>query len=91
MRIARYLQSDARTPRADSAASAAVAALTEREVEVLLLVAKELANNEIATELFISPHTAKTHVNRIMVKTHCHDRVQLVPLAYESGLLAPGE
>lgn len=64
--------------------------LTEREREVLLLVARGYSNQEIADELFISPHTAKTHVNRIMTKLNAHDRAQLVILAYESGLLAPG-
>ncbi|MBH0053521.1 response regulator transcription factor [Salinibacterium sp. SWN139] len=64
--------------------------LTEREREVLLLVARGHSNQEIAGELFISPHTAKTHVNRIMTKLNAHDRAQLVILAYESGLLAPG-
>lgn len=67
-----------------------LAQLTEREREVLLLVARGRSNQEIADELFISPHTAKTHVNRIMVKVRAHDRAQLVILAYESGLLAPG-
>ncbi|PIJ39767.1 DNA-binding response regulator, partial [Leucobacter sp. OLES1] len=65
--------------------------LTEREVEVLLLVARGRSNQELAEQLFISPHTAKTHVNRIMSKVGAHDRAQLVILAYESGLLAPGE
>jgi DNA-binding NarL/FixJ family response regulator len=64
--------------------------LTEREREVLLMVAKGRSNQDIADELVISPHTAKTHVNRIMVKAHAHDRAQLVILAYESGLLMPG-
>ncbi|MBG6237594.1 DNA-binding NarL/FixJ family response regulator [Mycetocola sp. CAN_C7] len=64
--------------------------LTEREREVLLLVARGRSNQHIADELTISPHTAKTHVNRIMTKLHAHDRAQLVILAYESGLLAPG-
>lgn len=64
--------------------------LTEREREVLLLVARGLSNTEISDQLTISPHTAKTHVNRIMVKLHAHDRAQLVILAYENGLLAPG-
>lgn len=71
--------------------SAEVTALTEREQEVLLMVAKGRSNQEIADELVISPHTAKTHVNRIMTKVHAHDRAQLVILAYESGLLTPGE
>jgi len=67
-----------------------LAQLTDREREVLLLVARGRSNHEIAGELHISPHTAKTHVNRVMVKVHAHDRAQLVILAYESGLLAPG-
>lgn len=64
--------------------------LTDREREVLLLVARGHSNDEIATELFISPHTAKTHVKRIMMKLNAHDRAQLVIAAYESGLLVPG-
>lgn len=68
-----------------------LAVLTERERGVLLLVAKGLTNLEIAEQLFISPHTAKTHINRIMSKVGAHDRAQLVILAYESGLLRPGE
>lgn len=69
---------------------AELAQLTEREREVLLLVARGRSNQEIAAELSISPHTAKTHVNRIMSKVYAHDRAQLVILAYESGLLRPG-
>lgn len=65
--------------------------LTEREQEVLVLVGRGLSNQEIAEEFFISPHTAKTHVNRIMAKINAHDRAQLVILAYESGLLVPGD
>jgi DNA-binding NarL/FixJ family response regulator len=64
--------------------------LTERELEVFLLVARGRSNQEIATELFISPATAKTHVNRVMSKLHTHDRAQLVIIAYESGLQQPG-
>ncbi|MBF4599233.1 response regulator transcription factor [Frigoribacterium sp. VKM Ac-1396] len=67
-----------------------LAHLTDREREVLLLVARGRANAEIAAELVISPHTAKTHVNRIMTKLDAHDRAQLVIVAYETGLLAPG-
>lgn len=66
------------------------AQLTEREREVLLLVARGGSNQDIADELFISPHTAKTHVNRIMSKLYAHDRAQLVIFAYENGLLTPG-
>ncbi len=65
--------------------------LTDREREVLLLVARGLSNHEIAESLHISPHTAKTHVNRVMSKVSAHDRAQLVILAYESGLLVPGD
>jgi DNA-binding NarL/FixJ family response regulator len=61
--------------------------LTKRELEVLILVANGRSNQEIADELFISPHTAKTHVNRIMTKLAAHDRAQLVIVAYENGLL----
>jgi DNA-binding NarL/FixJ family response regulator len=64
--------------------------LTEREREVFLLVARGRSNQEIATVLFISPATAKTHVNRVMSKLHAHDRAQLVIIAYESGLQQPG-
>lgn len=69
---------------------AALAALTEREHEVLLLVARGRSNQELSDDLFISPHTAKTHVNRIMTKLGVHDRAQLVIVAYETGLLTPG-
>jgi DNA-binding NarL/FixJ family response regulator len=64
--------------------------LTEREQEILLLVAKGLSNLEIAEKLVISPHTAKTHVTRVMAKLQVHDRAQLVIIAYETGLVLPG-
>ena len=64
--------------------------LTEREREVLALVGQGLTNDEIAERLVLSPLTAKTHVSRIMAKLHARDRVQLVVVAYESGLVAPG-
>jgi len=63
--------------------------LTDREREVLVLVAAGRSNDEIATELFISPATAKTHVSRAMSKLGARDRAQLVVLAYESGLVLP--
>lgn len=75
------------TPRTDAWAGEGLARLTEREREVFLLVARGLTNQEIATELVISTHTAKTHVNRIMAKVHARDRAHLVILAYESGLV----
>ncbi|KRA23105.1 LuxR family transcriptional regulator [Microbacterium sp. Root61] len=74
----------------DAAPIGALSVLTEREVEVLRLVGQGLSNEEIGTRLFVSPLTAKTHVSRIMQKLHARDRVQLVVLAYESGLVARG-
>jgi len=67
-----------------------LAVLTEREREVLALVATGLSNDEIAACLVLSPATAKTHVSRIMTKVRVRDRAQLVVLAYESGLAVPG-
>jgi DNA-binding NarL/FixJ family response regulator len=61
--------------------------LTEREREVMTLVAAGLSNQEIAERLVISPATAKTHVSRTMMKLHAHDRAQLVVLAFETGLV----
>ncbi|NYI07349.1 response regulator [Allostreptomyces psammosilenae] len=65
-------------------------ALTDREREVLTLVATGLSNDEIAERLVLSPATAKTHVSRIMTKLDVRDRAGLVVLAYESGLVTPG-
>ncbi|MFD1212452.1 response regulator [Arthrobacter sp. GCM10027362] len=65
--------------------------LTEREREVLALVGAGLNNAQIAERLFITPLTAKTHVSRIMAKLAARDRAQLVVLAYESGLVRPGQ
>jgi DNA-binding NarL/FixJ family response regulator len=65
-------------------------ALTEREREVMALVGAGLSNEEIATRLFVSPATARTHVSRAMVKLGARDRAQLVVLAYEAGLVRPG-
>jgi DNA-binding NarL/FixJ family response regulator len=64
--------------------------LTEREREVLALVGQGLTNEEIGKALFLSPLTAKTHVSRIMSKLLARDRVQLVVIAYETGLVQPG-
>jgi len=64
--------------------------LTDREREVMGLVAAGLSNDEIAERLVVSPATAKTHVSRAMVKLRARDRAQLVVFAYESGLVRPG-
>jgi DNA-binding NarL/FixJ family response regulator len=64
--------------------------LTNREREVMALVAAGLSNDEIAARLFVSPATAKTHVNRAMTKLGARDRAQLVVFAYESGLVRAG-
>ncbi len=87
--IDRYTKSSPHTAQLPLEATLGV--LTEREREVLVLVAEGLSNDEIATALTISPSTAKTHVNRTMAKLLAHDRAQLVIIAYESGLVVPGE
>ncbi len=79
----------ARPPR-PMAPPAVLAVLTEREREVLTLVAGGLSNEQIAARLFLSPLTAKTHVSRAMTKLGVRDRAQLVVLAYETGLVTPG-
>ncbi len=65
--------------------------LTERELEVLRLVAKGMSNAEIAEQLYLGEATIKTHVGRMLMKLNLRDRVQAVVLAYESGLITPGE
>lgn len=64
--------------------------LTEREVEVLTLVARGMANHEIGAALFVTPATAKTHVSRLLTKLGARDRAQLIVTAYETGLVTPG-
>ena len=65
--------------------------LTDRERETLALVAAGLSNDDIAEQLYVSPLTAKTHVNRAMTKLGVRDRAQLVVIAYQSGLVRPGD
>ncbi len=84
--IETFVHSRPRRARTD----ASLSALTEREREILGLVARGLTNDDIAERLVISPATVKTHVARVMSKLGAHDRAQLVVLAYESGLVTPG-
>jgi DNA-binding NarL/FixJ family response regulator len=70
--------------------SARLEELTDREREVMALVAEGLSNDEIAGRLIVSPATAKTHVSRAMIKLGARDRAQLVVAAYETGLVTPG-
>jgi DNA-binding NarL/FixJ family response regulator len=88
----RLIEEFAKRPEEAPSVSAGpeLAALTEREREVLALVGKGLANAEIAERLYVSPATAKTHVSHIMTKLYARDRAQLVVMAYESGLVHPG-
>jgi DNA-binding NarL/FixJ family response regulator len=74
----------------EPAAAPTLDVLTDREREVMKLVAEGLSNDEIAERLVVSPATAKTHVSRAMVKLGSRDRAQLVVLAFESGLVRPG-
>ena len=81
-------------PHADPTPAARIvlpSALTSRELEILTLIAAGLTNTEIAARLFISPLTCKSHVSRILAKLNARDRTQLVVIAYESGLVVPGQ
>lgn len=90
MRLIQHFRSRA-VPAAVTLNAVALTELTEREREVLALVARGLTNHEIAARLFLSEGTVKTHVKRIFLKLGLHDRAQAVILAYEAGLVRPGE
>ncbi len=87
----RLIEEFSKGPRARQEKPAALDELTPREVEVFGLIARGMSNHEIAEELVVSETTVKTHVARVLMKLGVRDRVQAVVLAYESGLVAPGQ
>jgi DNA-binding NarL/FixJ family response regulator len=78
------------TSRPRQASAPDVPALSPRESEVLRLVARGMSNGEIAAELYLGEATVKTHIGSLLTKLNCRDRVQLVVVAYESGVVQPG-
>jgi len=87
----RLLDAFVRRPPPGSGVPAGLEELTDREREVLVLIGRGRSNREIAAELFLGESTVKTHVNRVLSKLSARDRVQAVVIAYETGLVAPGE
>jgi DNA-binding NarL/FixJ family response regulator len=86
----RLIEEFVRRPPPGAGAPAELAQLTDRELEVLKLVAQGRSNAQLAASLFLSEATVKTHVTHILAKLKLRDRVQAVVLAYESGLVQPG-
>jgi DNA-binding NarL/FixJ family response regulator len=87
----RLIQEFSRSARGRAERPAGLEELTPREVEVFKLLARGMSNAEIAADLIVSETTVKTHVARILMKLEVRDRVQAVVLAYESGVVAPGD
>src|SRR5437763_7668629 len=87
----RLIEAFARQAATPPAPPAALDELTPREREVLALVARGLSNSEIADSLIVSRGTVKTHVERILMKLNLRDRIQAVVLAYETGIVTPGQ
>ena len=89
--VQRMVEEFVRRPAPGTTRPAALDKLTDRETEVLKLLARGLSNSEIANTLFLSDATIRTHVSRILAKLDLRDRTQAVVVAYESGLVQPGE
>ena len=86
----RFIEEFVRRNPTETISSATLDVLTDKEREVLTLVARGMTNAEIAEHLVVSPATTKTHVSRILAKLNLRDRAQLVMVAYETGLVTPG-
>jgi DNA-binding NarL/FixJ family response regulator len=86
----RLIEDFVRRPPPGASRPAELEALSERELDVLMLIARGRSNDEIARQLFVSDSTVKTHIGRIFAKLGLRDRAQAVVIAYETGLVQPG-